>query len=558
MSTSMTDSAPGGRLGGHLRRYRLFYALVVVWAVTVTTFPVLRDDAGDDPSLRAAAPQEAATAGDTAVAPPGIPSAQQPLGQTTPSRTGAPGSAGSTSGGKETCVRPTLASVYARPCLPTFSGDNGGATSPGVTATKIRIVSVRPADTAAGAAVDAFYSAAGYGATEEWFEVQRVLIRYLSRVTQLYGRTVEHIEATLEHEDSDREGACADAARIVERHRPFAVLGAGANLGACLAQRKVTVLRGAQALPESYYAAHHPYVWTQGVDCHRIAHLASEYVGRRLAGRPARRAGQADLARRTRRFGLYAPDDDQVRPCVEVMLDRLRADYGVQPVVVYYRVDVARLAEQAQQAILKFKSEDVTSLLLAADMLSTTYLTQSASAHGWRPEWVTLGVGNVTDDISARQYDQSQVDGHMFGMSVWGPLDQFFGPNGEPGRIYQQETGRPIPKYNDGWFFYLVGAFDLLQGAGPVLTPETIARGARTLPSAGHAHAPMGMRSFSSDPTGAPGVDHSWQDGLVEVFWDGRATAHDGSRGLFRHTYGGRFFTNGQWPPEEPPIYPDR
>jgi hypothetical protein len=39
------------------------------------------------------------------------------------------------------------------------------------------------------------------------------------------------------------------------------------------------------------------------------------------------------------------------------------------------------------------------------------------------------------------------------------------------------------------------------------------------------------------------------------VFWDTDARSYDGERGVFIQTYGGRRFSSGQWPAEEPRIY---
>jgi hypothetical protein len=45
-------------------------------------------------------------------------------------------------------------------------------------------------------------------------------------------------------------------------------------------------------------------------------------------------------------------------------------------------------------------------------------------------------------------------------------------------------------------------------------------------------------------------------DDAREVYWDGDATGADGKQGTYVATYSGRRFTNGQWPAEDPPVYP--
>ena len=67
-----------------------------------------------------------------------------------------------------------------------------------------------------------------------------------------------------------------------------------------------------------------------------------------------------------------------------------------------------------------------------------------------------------------------------------------------------------------------------------------------------------GLWSFLTGSDGRPGGDHTAVDDAREVFWDGGARGFDGKPGGYIQTYGGRRFTNDQWPAETPPIYPGR
>ena len=58
---------------------------------------------------------------------------------------------------------------------------------------------------------------------------------------------------------------------------------------------------------------------------------------------------------------------------------------------------------------------------------------------------MTIGTGLTDLDNAARLYDQSQVDGHLFGPSQLGAADKLIGPTSEPGVIYKQITGKTIP-----------------------------------------------------------------------------------------------------------------
>jgi hypothetical protein len=88
----------------------------------------------------------------------------------------------------------------------------------------------------------------------------------------------------------------------------------------------------------------------------------------------------------------------------------------------------------------------------------------------------------------------------------------------------------------------------MLQAAGPVLTPANIAQGLQAMPPAGGDHGAFGTWAFKGDHTG---IDDS-----REIYWVGTARGFDGNNGAYLETYGGRRFLSGQWPAEEPPVYP--
>ena len=90
--------------------------------------------------------------------------------------------------------------------------------------------------------------------------------------------------------------------------------------------------------------------------------------------------------------------------------------------------------------------------------------------------------------------------------------------------------------------------FSQLQASGPVLSPENIAKASHALPPGG-------------GPTGAAGTwsyegDHTAIDDSREIYYTGAARGYDGKAGTYLETYNGKRFSSGQWPSEDPPIYP--
>jgi hypothetical protein len=129
-------------------------------------------------------------------------------------------------GGDEETGRLAIPSNYAPPCVEPFTGDNGGATSPGVTADTITVVAYE-SDPAFSAITSSITGDAGvdtdpeaaFPTTEDWVELY-------SDLFEQYGRQVELIRYVGKGSPDDPEQAKADAIDIAESYEPFAVIGA--------------------------------------------------------------------------------------------------------------------------------------------------------------------------------------------------------------------------------------------------------------------------------------------------------------------------------------------
>jgi len=124
----------------HLRRYGPFYAIGAVILLVLVLVPIITggdDDGGDDESTVAAGGGN----GD---------------GPWRPASGDIETGSGTTRGGEacEEGVRQIPDTVYAPPCLPVFTGDNGGATSRGVTEDTIKLVFRDFPESANSAALD--------------------------------------------------------------------------------------------------------------------------------------------------------------------------------------------------------------------------------------------------------------------------------------------------------------------------------------------------------------------------------------------------------------------
>jgi hypothetical protein len=598
------------RVATHLRKFMPLYVFGTIWVLMAMAFPNLGDDeagggtgADDevaaiglgpdvtaepdgaeattdttvDPGAEAQAIADPAAAAATTTGGTGGGAARPSGGGTSPGGAGGGGGQvaapvqgqGRTRGGVDCApgVRQIPGSSYAAPCVAAFEGDNGGATSRGVTGDKILVVRRKAPESANSQAVAAISEGAGFADSETVEAVRKVFIDYFNKSYELYGRQVEFRifdstgDSTAEAQGKGIEAACNDATAIVQEVKAFAVgiEGGTVPFAQCAGERQLVTFGAAAYYPETFYKKYHPYLWHTITECERISNQIAEYIGKRLKDRPAKWAGDPALQTRTRKFATYVPDNDGYQTCVKRTEAKVKADYGLDPGPRYnYQLDVSRFPDQAAQAAVQFRSAGVTTVLLACDPISVIFLTQAAQNQNFKPEWLLLGVALQDTDNFGRSYDQDQVAGHMFGLSQLGATQKVLGPNSEPGRVFKMITGQTIPPGTDGGYFGLVALFNMLQAAGPVLTPQNMAEGAKALPPGGGPDYPAGYWSLAEGPDGEPGVgDHTMIDDSREVYWNATGTSRaDGKKGTFVEVDGGKRYRNGEWPSTEPAVYP--
>ena len=616
----------------HLRRYLPFYVFGTLWAVTLAAFPIINadDPAADGPGDRGsiAAGNRTGTGqtygpgDDGATADTGSPAGADPAaagGSAGPAAGAASGPArvsgtaaapASGSGAAAPSDGPVSAaqadsavqrgtgttrlgapctpetnqipgSTYAVPCQNVYAGPNGGATYRGVTDKEILIVNRQYPESPNGRAVAEVSKQAGFADPEVTKAVRNEFIEYFNKAYELYGRKVKWVDwedpdgdGTEEAQSKGKEQACIGADHIVKEMKAFAVDSGSQPFSDCAAERKLLVFNASAYFPEKYFQKYHPYQWAIIMDCERIAYQVAEYMGKRLINKPAKFAGDATLRAKPRLFGTYVPDNDGYQYCVSTYKRELKEKYGHTVGPQYnYQLDISRFPDQAAQASVQFAAAGVTSVVLACDFISATVLTAAASKQQWHPEWFSIGVGGTDLDNTARLYDQEQANGHLFGMSQLGDAVQLIGPTSEPGQVYKIATGKTMPEGTNGAYHSLVHMFNLLQAAGPVLTPESIAKGVMTIPVRGAEPFPAGRWFFGDQPTTEPGLDHTAVQDAREVYWvsePGTDTASgasardeyyngpDGKNGTFKVTYNGRRFQSGEWEKTDPPVYPPR
>jgi hypothetical protein len=580
------DRSAADRLSRHVRRHLPLYALGAVFALVVVLIPTVNERNG----TTGAASSISGGNNGTEVAAPSVVNGSTDsgagAGKGGPVAIGAPGSAGGGTvpgGGTAPVAKVTVGtgttiggfackpgvrqipwSTYANPCVAKFTGYNGGKTYRGVDAKTIKIV-IRKNAVDAGDATDAQNSAQKRATRAQAIALLNKYAGYFSKTIDLYGRKLvfsmfnsKVSNGVDEAQSKNQQGACADATDIADSQNAFGDIGYATSFiesqpfSECAKQHGIFVPFGASYFPEQYYQRWDPDVWHVYMECERIGRDVAEYLGKRLNDRNAKWAGSVAYQNQKRKFGIYVPDNPGYQRCLNITEQIFKSKYGGHVTSRFnYALDVSRFPEEAARAVVQFQADGVTSLVNACDTLSSRFLTISAANQKWYPEWVIIGVATQDTDGAARTFDQSEVDGHLFGMSQFGQIRMIEGPQGEAYRTWHTAFPKEAPPTGFGDAYYrIVLMYNMFQAAGPILTPENIAKGLRSLPDSGGSHGAFGTWSFRESHTAV--VDSR------EIYWVGSVKGYDGNAGAYLETLGGRRFRSGQWPAGEPPVYPKK
>lgn len=427
--------------------------------------------------------------------------------------------------------------------------DNGGATSPGVTGETITLVIYVSPDTDP---IIEYITAAikNEDTNDQVKETWQGYADMFNALYQTYGRKIDVKFLDASGGAQDEVAARADAVKVAEELKAFAVLGGPALTSAFadeLAAREIVCI-GCTAGGPSFYDERQPYLFSVASNAQQVLLHVVEYIGKKLAGRPAEFAGD-DLKTTERKIGyLWIESNDDSKAQAELMESRL-AEVGVTLAEsVPYTLDPARLQEQATSAIAKMKSSGVTTILFSGDPVAPTSFTQEATAQDYFPEWLLGPQVLVDTNAFSRTYDQAQW-AHAFGVS---PLAARTNPSRTDAyRLYEWFNGvTPPAKDTNAVMFPNISLFAYaVQAAGPNLTPETLKAG---LFSRSPAEGVITQPSISFGNHDLWDFDdYNGVDDTTEIWWDPEATGPDEIRkegqGMWRFVDGGKRYLPGAW-----------
>ena len=411
------------------------------------------------------------------------------------------------------------------PCVAFFEGDNGGATTKGVTKDEVIVV------VGTGSTSDPITDCAEPAVANESAELTgcRAYMRYFNERYQTYGRTV-HVFAV------PHDSPTAD---VEDKFRPFMVADGGIPV-AYAARKSMGV--GVHGQPRSVYQSSAPYLMSLWPDLDDQTAMTATYVCLKLAGRPARFTTDPAIAGAPRRFALWqnnnAAHADELRQAI-------KASCGLD---ITERDDSPTDPTQAA----RLRTLGITTVIAQMSNVPMVEATNTAASQGWFPEWVVPGdviLGGIDTNGNARAVNQAefaQAIGISFDIRRDALIDQPWY------RAYHSgcpacSDPRGVAASNAGaarlptMYGYLSMVFYAIQAAGPRLTPQAIDKGLHAIPPQASID-PYRPASYFS-----PG-NFSFMKDAMSLWWDPSGQAPgSAATGCYRLPNDGRRSRAGEW-----------
>jgi hypothetical protein len=407
------------------------------------------------------------------------------------------------------------------PCVATWDDTkgNGGATSPGVTKSEIRVALPVADET-----------------NTHWPGLQPIVDFFNTRF-QFYGRKITIVPVLSQQSTSQSTGDYdnpemqkADATQIVSQKvfaahdfvDPIHYSWSLPVYRDTLTRAKVISIHGGETTPNGSAAdllAHLPYEWTYYAPMDVVMRNLATLTCRQLVGKPASHASEASLQTKTRKFAAIFPTDGQLggpMPGLSVLQQTL-ANCGVSFKVVRYDLSDRGSDASTAAALRELQADGVTSIFWFPFTGGGTarHPWFVANSIGYQPEWLLIGWNKYEADFEI-QNPRPETAG-AFGVGVWNKMAQL--PLEFWYRAYVAAGGTNGASLLDGRAFYqeLMLLASGIQMAGPHLTPESFARGLQSTkfpnPGAGGPPFYQGAVGFGSgDTTMVNDMQAFWYD----------------------------------------------
>ncbi len=432
-------------------------------------------------------------------------------------------------------------SAYAPPCFE-FTGDNGGATTRGVTADTIKVAYRTTSDPNLLKLLADFGGVTLDETNEEIQHTAEALVEYFNANYQFYGRKLELVGyngiGTLlsEFTGSGLDAANTDAVKVADELNAFADVTALTQPYAEALARNKVVNVGAPYMSREWYQARRPYSWSNFPDCTAVSEMSAEYSNKRLFGRSALWA-EGDLQGKDRTLAVIAPNNLEYQECVDSFEKGIQKEGNELTLRLDYLLDVAQLRSQASSIMAKVKESGVTSVSCACDPIMQMYLAQEATALDFTPEWLIAGVGFIDLDLGGQIIAHQAGDqwNRAFGGSPWAASQP--PQTSDAYAAYHSVRDDEPSELIEILYAQLLTVALGVQMAGPDLTPDNFETGLFAYPE---ATGQAGLWNFG-DGQYTPVRD------IREIWWDPNVVS------AFNDQNGSYVDSGTRWPQGEIP-----
>ncbi len=441
--------------------------------------------------------------------------------------------------------------VAGPPCVPKFTGDNGGATYPGVTGSEIKLVVF---ECEPNEQVNAILATQGLAASQQETDAMiQATIDWMQSTYEFYGRKIswKHVIGDCPVTPPDPAKSRQAASEVAKTQPMFVIHYAGGSTTHDVWAQNGIVSIGGPTEANQFFAGRRPFRWDVFPNGTETADWIGEYACKKLVGKKASNAGvliHPTIGGRNtpRKFAVLTFDNGtgETRPNGERTKALIEKCSGQEVPLLFYESDINRAAEQTRAIVAKLIEQKVTTLICLCDPIAPVFLTNGLTQNNYFPEHLLSGAYLTDYDVLGRLYDPAQW-AHAFGPSQLAnpvPFDQSdatkiwraSGRSGEPCASCNLITG----------YMTMLGA--MIQAAGPNLNPLTIEQGlVGAQQQSGGWEATGGnpnvyLLKFGPD-------DYTAISDFREVYWDATAKSGiDGKAGAYIAMNGGRRYASGQ------------
>jgi hypothetical protein len=439
------------------------------------------------------------------------------------------------------------------PCVPKFSGDNGGATYQGVTKDTIKVVRFRSQP---NEQVDAILGAKGLAVSaEDDKAAQDAFLSFINKHYEFYGRKVviEDVVGDCPTTPPDYDKCNAAAQEVVKRKPALIVWNTSLYASVYDIWTKAGIPSiGGSAFDANLYTQRRPYRYDLAMDGTQAADHIAEYYCKKMAGKNADHSGAIIHSRVgargqvKRKLGIVVPEIEANVLTAKRVAEKVKGCGGGDSPIFTYESDIQRATEQTQATVSGLIENKVTTVTCMCDPIAPAFLTKGMTGNSYFPEFLLPGLGLLDYDLLGQLYDTQQM-AHAFGPSHLGQATNLDATDAALVWRAEGKSGHPCGNNGCGLNWAYMNAIGIaIEVAGPNYNPLNLERGMLNRPATGGwepRHNPT-ETLYKYGPN-----DYTGLSDVREVYWSTTATTPvDGSRGAYLQTDGGRRYELGKWP----------